>query len=364
MPRWPRSMASVRPTGPAPTIRTWVSDNKELLEARPGWWETGVLASAGVLPGPKGGVIWRGFPGLYPVPPGPAGLPAGGPSRVGTPGKRYDRQRGRQRDGTAANRPDALVVGQRWDLCRQPAVPQIRRAVRRRGLRGAADQRPVRNLVLVSGEQAGADPHPARAGRGRGRQDRPVHQGHRGPDRLDHATAVDGERAGAAPLRRAAPAAPGAGDHRACAARRQRQGTAPGVAARHGRGRRRHRLFQGSEVHRSGGQEDLLRPGLLPPRVRALHDAGDGRRAARRRRQRRRGEPEVHLGRGLADQGRQEGPGLRGRQPRPADRASRHQPGAAQHRHVAARLREGGARRPAAPRRASRSSTTCRAARC
>ena len=34
-----------------------------------------------------------------------------------------------------------------------------------------------------------------------------------------------------------------------------------------------------------------------------------------------------------------QGPGLRDRRPRPADRASRHQPGAAQHRSVAARLR-------------------------
>ena len=92
-----------------------------------------------------------------------------------------------------------------------------------------------------------------------------------------------------------------------------------------------------------------------------------GRRAPRRRRQRRRGEPEVHLGRGLADQGRQEGPGLRDRRPRPADRASRHQPGAAQHRSVAARL--GRARRAAtegAPAPAGRRdrAATCRAARC
>ena len=101
------------------------------------------------------------------------------------------------------------------------------------------DQRPVRDLVLLSGAQGLADPHPARAGRGRGRQDRPVHQGDRGPGRLDHATAVVGGHARAAPLRRAAPAAPGAGDHRAGAARCHRQGAAAGVAARHGRGRQR-----------------------------------------------------------------------------------------------------------------------------
>ncbi len=41
-----------------------------------------------------------------------------------------------------------------------------------------------------------------------------------------------------------APVAPGAGDHRARAARRHRQGAAAGVAARHGRGRQRHRPLQ------------------------------------------------------------------------------------------------------------------------
>src|ERR1044072_6261720 len=84
-PRWPRSMASVRPTGPAPTIRTWVSDNEELLKTRSGMVGNCVLAGHGVLPRLQGGVIWRVFPGLYPVPPGPAGLSASGPS-VGAPG--------------------------------------------------------------------------------------------------------------------------------------------------------------------------------------------------------------------------------------------------------------------------------------
>ena len=40
---------------------------------------------------------------------------------------------------------------------------------------GAPDQRPVRDLVLLSREQAGAHPHPARTGGSRGCQDRAVH---------------------------------------------------------------------------------------------------------------------------------------------------------------------------------------------
>ena len=106
-----------------------------------------------------------------------------------------------------------------------------------------------------------------------------------------------------------------------------------------------HRLLQGPEVHRGGGEEGLLRPGLFPPRIRALHDAVAGRHAPRRRRERRRGQPQADLGRGLADQGRPARPGLCDRRAGPADRASRYQPGAAQHRHDAARPGEGGARR-------------------
>ncbi len=59
------------------------------------------------------------------------------------------------------------------------------------------------------------------------------------------------------------------------------------------------RLLQGAEIHRGGGEEGLLRPGLFPPRVRALHDAGARRHAPRRRRQRRRGQSQADLGRGL-----------------------------------------------------------------
>ena len=69
--------------------------------------------------------------------------------------------------------------------------------------------------------------------------------------------------------------------------------------------------------------------------VRALHDAGARRHAARRRREHRGGQPQADLGRGVADQGRRKRQRLRDRPAGTLDRASRHQPGVAQHRHVA-----------------------------
>ena len=130
------------------------------------------------------------------------------------------------------------------------------------------------------------------------------------PGRLDDATAVVGRHARAAPLRRAAAAAAGAGDHRACPARRQGKEQLRVSRLAMDVVGSRHRFLQGPEVHRGGGEEGLLRPGLFPPRIRALHDAGAGRHAARRRRQRRRGQSQADLGRGLADQGRRARPGL------------------------------------------------------
>ena len=238
---------------------------------------------------------------------------------------------GRRRRGAPAGPPDP-----------QPPVHQVRRLVRRRGAPGADGERRLRRLFLLQRAQGLAHPHPARAGRGGGGEDRPVRQGDREPARLDDAAAVVGRIDRPAAVRCAAPAAPGAGDHRARAARRHRQGAPAGLAPRHGRRRQRDRPLEGPEIHRGGGQQGLLRPGLFPPRVGALHDAGDRRDAARRRRQRRRGEPQADLGRGLADQGRRARPCLCGRRAGPADRASGHQPGPAQHRYVAARA---GARR-------------------
>src|SRR5215471_18856148 len=63
----------------------------------------------------------------------------------------------------------------------------------------------------------------------------------------------------------------------------------------------------------------------------------------RERRQRRRGQSQADVGRSLADQGRRARRCLCGRPRGPPDRASRYQPGAAQHRHVAVGAGAGGA---------------------
>src|SRR5215207_7248857 len=200
------------------------------------------------------------------------------------------------------------------------AISQVCRLIRRGRLRGPVCQWCIRDLVLLPGAQDGADPHSARAGGSRGCEDRPVRQGDRGPARLDRAAALVGEHARATPLRRAAPPAPGARHHRAVAARFDRQGAAQGLAARHGRRRQRARPVERPEIRRHGGEEGLLRAGLLPARIRALHDARRRWHEARCRRQRRRGQPQAHLGRDLADQGRPARARLCGRLARPAHR--------------------------------------------
>ena len=73
------------------------------------------------------------------------------------------------------------------------------------------------------------------------------------------------------------------------------------------------RSLQGSEIHRSRRPQGLLRAGLFPPGVRALHDARARRHPQGRRRQHRRGQSQADLGRRLPDQGRRARPGLCGR---------------------------------------------------
>ena len=184
------------------------------------------------------------------------------------------------------------------------AVPQICRSVPRRRLRRAAQQRSVRDRVLLPGAHRRADPHPARAGGRRGGKDRPVHQGDRKPGRLDDAAAwsagtIEQRRFDGLRLLRQVPAIT-----ELAQLDPDRQGAAARLAARHGCGRGADRLFAGPQIHRSRGEEGLLRPGLFPPRVRALHDALARRHAPRCRRERRRGQSQADLGRGLADQGR------------------------------------------------------------
>ena len=118
-------------------------------------------------------------------------------------------------------------------------------------------------LIRIQHEQA----------RGRRRQDRPVHQGNRKPARLDHPAAMVGRHARAAPVRRAAAAAPGAGDHRTRPGRRHRPRAAAGVAPGHGRGGQRDRPLGRAEIRRDRRAQGLLRAGLFPARIRALHDA-------------------------------------------------------------------------------------------
>ena len=175
------------------------------------------------------------------------------PPRRGEPGERrgpVDRDRAGRNGAEAA----------------RSTVPEIRRPLRGRRVSRALCQWPFRDLVLLSGAQDRAHPHPARAGGSGGGEDRAVRQRDRGPTWLDRAAALVGEHARAAPLRRPAPPAPGAGNHRAVAARFDRQGAAARLPPRHGRGRQRARLLEGPEIHRDGRPEGLLRAGLLPAR--------------------------------------------------------------------------------------------------
>src|SRR5207247_1071959 len=83
----------------------------------------------------------------------------------------------------------------------------------------------------------------------------------------------------------AAAIAPGAGHHRARPARCHRPRAAARLAACHGRGREPGRFLQGAEIRRCAGAKSLLRPGVFPPRVRALYDGRARRHPARRRRE-------------------------------------------------------------------------------
>ena len=105
-------------------------------------------------------VVWRHIPGRGRKRPEPAELPVPHLTKLEL-----------VIDPTSPRRPESKCRQKIIKKAPPPppaAVPQIRRAVRRRGLRRAAHQRRVRDLVLLSGAQGRADPHPARAGRSRG----------------------------------------------------------------------------------------------------------------------------------------------------------------------------------------------------
>ena len=165
----------------------------------------------------------------------------------------------------------------------QPIVREVRRAVRRRRDDCPARQWRVANLVLHRGTQSFADPHPARAGRGRGGKDRSILEPDRVPARLDCAVALDGKHTRTATDRRLAPVSPGSGHHRTQAAGPiGPRTTACLPAGRSGRAGKWRRLLQGSQVSRGSSQQEILWPGLLPEQFRALsHALACGRGGAR-----------------------------------------------------------------------------------
>ncbi len=103
--------------------------------------------------------------------------------------------------------------------------------------------------------------------------------------------------------------------------------------------------------------------GLFSRRIGTLHD--DLAAGAQCERERGRGQPQIHLGRRVADQGRRARPGLCGRRAGPPDCPPGHQPGAAQHRSVRPRPGAGRAHRSARVARSRRNwPATPTAARC
>ena len=222
-----------------------------------------------------------------------------------------------------------------------PFIHQVCGPVRGGSVRGTARQRHFRGLLLLSGAQGSAHPHPARAGGSSGGSAGAVHPGDRTTARLDDAVAVVGQLARSSAssmpsaccarcrrLRNWPNSMPRAQSACACRAWRQTWSAAAPL----------HR----TAVHRGRGAQGLLRAGVFPSRIRTVYDAVSHRHPPRFRCERRRGQSQAHLGRGLADQGRCAWSCLRGRRAGTADRASGHQPGVAQYRHVAARAGAGG----------------------
>ena len=193
---------------------------------------------------------------------------------------------------------------------------------------------------------------PAGAGGRRRREDRGVPPRHRAPGGLGEPGPgrhpADGR---AAALRVHPPPAPGARGHRGEPARPAGPGAAPRLPPRHGRGRQPGRLLLRSAVQGGAPGPALLRPRVLPEGVRALPDPV-GRRRRRHGRDRRRGQPQVHLGRRLPDPDRVHRARLRRGRPGPAGRPPGHQPRPPEDRPLAARSGPGRARGPADARRA------------
>ena len=191
-------------------------------------------------------------------------------------------------------------------------------------------------------QRGGAGPDPAREGRRRRLSDRAVPGRRRAPGRR--------RRPDADPLRRrrrwrsAATSTSGS-----CAGRPRSPKSATSTRTGHEQLRVSRLAMNtvGSNIDFSArpavpaghARPDLLRPGLLPQRVRAVHDPRRRRVRPKRRRGHGRREPQVHLGRGVADQDRAARLRLRGRCRRPPGRPPGHQPGAPEDRAVGPRPR-------------------------
>ena len=157
----------------------------------------------------------------------------------------------------------------------------------------------------------------AREGARRGVADRAVHPPDRAAARLRGAAAARRGRRRAAPHRVPEAAAPGAGGHRHRAARRRRPRADRRVAARHGQRRTRARTARRSRrfAMRSAG-----RPWFGPvyfrketePYMTIAHPLRQRRGTGDDRRR----QPQVHLGRRVADQDRRQGQGVRRRRQR------------------------------------------------
>ena len=226
----------------------------------------------------------------------------------------------------------------------RPAVPQVPAADPVAGERRAARVGRVEPLLQLSGEQGGTCRRAAGEGGRGGIPHRAVHAADRAAACLRVAAAARRRRARGAARRVPEAAAPGSRGDRRRADRPGRPGADRRVAARDGRDRLGQGPLAGARVHESAARQALVRAGLLPQGDRAVHDdrdplerrrAGDGRRR----------QPQVHLGRRVADQGGGQGQGVRRGRERLPRRRSGHRARAAQDGSVGAPARQGGARR-------------------
>ncbi len=196
-------------------------------------------------------------------------------------------------------------------------------------------------LLFVPGEPLGAGEPAAREGRRRGIADRAIHPADRPAARLRCVAPARCRRHRVAPHRVPEAPAPGAGSHRYRAARRQWPRADRRFAPRDGRPRLRQGPVAGAGVSQCEARQAVVRTRVLPQGNRAVHDDRHPLRRRQRTGDDRRGEPQVHLGRRIADQDRRQGKGLRRRRQRLSHRGSGYRAGASQDQPVESRARQG-----------------------